>query len=114
VIQWSENFETMLRETLSPAKLDYIIKHEAEKRVEVYVEEDQRALAIGKNGQNVRLAGIILGWEIDILNTAELSSNADDKAKKEEVAEEKVEASETPVAEEKIETPEVVAEEKKE
>jgi len=111
VIQWSENFETMLRETLSPAKLDYIIKHEAEKRVEVYVEEDQRALAIGKNGQNVRLAGIILGWEIDILNTAELSSNADDKAKKEEV----VETSETsPAAEEKIETPEIVAEEKKE
>lgn len=97
VIQWSENFETMLRETLSPAKLDYIIKHEDEKRVEVYVEEDQRALAIGKNGQNVRLAGIILGWEIDILNTAELSSNAD---KKEEVAEEK------------IKTPEVAAEEK--
>lgn len=108
VIQWSENFETMLRETLSPAKLDYIIKHEAEKRVEVYVEEDQRALAIGKNGQNVRLAGIILGWEIDILNTAELSSNADDKAKKEE----KAEASETTAAEEKIETPEVAVEEK--
>jgi N utilization substance protein A len=115
VIQWSENFETMLRETLSPAKLDYIIKHEAEKRVEVYVEEDQRALAIGKNGQNVRLAGIILGWEIDILNTAELSSNSD---KKEEAAEEKIETPEVATeekVEEKVEAPaEEKAEEKKE
>ncbi|MDD3066379.1 MAG: transcription termination factor NusA [Candidatus Gracilibacteria bacterium] len=112
VIQWSENFETMLRETLSPAKLDYIIKHEAEKRVEVYVEEDQRALAIGKNGQNVRLAGIILGWEIDILNTAELSSNADDKTKKEEVVEEKVETSEVASEENIEEKTEAAVEEK--
>jgi N utilization substance protein A len=75
VIEWSEKFETMLRETLSPAKIDKIVKHEDEKRVDVYVEEDQRALAIGKNGQNVRLASEIMGWEIDILNTSELQGD---------------------------------------
>lgn len=74
VIQFTEDFEKLLRETLSPAKIDFIQKYEAEKRVEVYVAEDQRALAIGKQGQNVRLAGEILGWEIDVLNTAELES----------------------------------------
>jgi len=77
VIEFSEDFETMLKEVLSPAKLDHFVKHDDEKRVEVYVAEDQRALAIGKNGQNVRLAGEIMGWEIDILNTAELSGEVE-------------------------------------
>ncbi len=72
VIEYSDDFETLLKESLSPAKIDYFVKHDDEKRVEVYVAEDQRALAIGKSGQNVRLAGEIMGWEIDILNTAEL------------------------------------------
>ncbi len=77
VIEYSDDFETMLKETLSPAKIDHFVKHDDEKRVEVYVSEDQRALAIGKSGQNVRLAGQILEWEIDILNTAELEGEVD-------------------------------------
>lgn len=76
VIEWTENFDALLRETLSPAKIDMIVKHEAEKRVEVYVGEDQRALAIGKSGQNVRLASEIMGWEIDIMNSADLEAPA--------------------------------------
>jgi transcription termination/antitermination protein NusA len=74
VIEYSKDFESMLKETLSPAKIDHFVKYDDEKRVEVYVTEDQRALAIGKSGQNVRLAGDIMGWEIDVLNTAELES----------------------------------------
>ncbi|MBU1089290.1 transcription termination factor NusA [Patescibacteria group bacterium] len=85
VIEYSDDFETMLKETLSPAKIDYFVKHDDEKRVEVYVAEDQRALAIGKSGQNVRLAGEIMGWEIDILNTAELEGEV--KLKEEENSE---------------------------
>ncbi len=77
VIEYSDDFETMLKESLSPAKIDYFVKHDDEKRVEVYVAEDQRALAIGKSGQNVRLAGEIMDWEIDILNTAELEGEVD-------------------------------------
>jgi len=89
VIEFSDDFETMLKETLSPAKIDYFVKHDDEKRVEVYVMEDQRALAIGKSGQNVRLAGEIMDWEIDILNTAELEGEVETKGgdeKKEEAA----------------------------
>lgn len=84
VIEWSDDFDTLLKETLSPAKIDHILKHEKEKRVEVYVAEDQRALAIGKNGQNVRLASEIMGWEIDILNTAELEGEISMETKAEE------------------------------
>jgi len=84
VIEYSEDCETMLKETLSPAKIDHFVKHDDEKRVEVYVAEDQRALAIGKSGQNVRLAGEILGWEIDVLNTAELEGEVDLKEEKED------------------------------
>lgn len=84
VIEWSDDFDTLLRETLSPAKIEYINKIESEKRVEVYVNEDQRALAIGKAGQNVRLASEILDWEIDVLNASEISDDnvlADSEAK---------------------------------
>lgn len=104
VIEFSEDFETMLKEVLSPAKLDHFVKHDDEKRVEVYVAEDQRALAIGKSGQNVRLAGEILGWDIDILNTAELSGEV--------AVEEEKGASEKPAEDEKTESAEKVVEEK--
>lgn len=109
VIEYSEDFETMLKEVLSPAKLDHFVKHDDEKRVEVYVAEDQRALAIGKSGQNVRLAGEILGWDIDILNTAELSGEVavEDAEGKKPADEEKADSAEAKpaekVAEEKTE-----------
>ncbi|MCF7836366.1 transcription termination factor NusA [Candidatus Gracilibacteria bacterium] len=103
VIEFSEDFETMLKEVLSPAKLDHFVKHDDEKRVEVYVAEDQRALAIGKNGQNVRLAGEIMGWEIDILNTAELSGEVETE-EKDDSRKEKSD-SEKPTEDEKTEKP---------
>lgn len=87
VIEWSDDFDTLLQECLLPAKIDKLVKHEKEKRVEVYVREDQRAWAIGRNGQNVRLAGRIMGYEIDVLNTSELEEGAaldgEDKEKSE-------------------------------
>ena len=73
VMQWTENFEELVREALSPARIDVIKTYPESKRIEAYVAEDQRALAIGRNGQNVRLAGELLGWEIDVLNTAEMA-----------------------------------------
>ncbi|MFH0834480.1 MAG: transcription termination factor NusA [Patescibacteria group bacterium] len=109
VIEYSDDFETMLKEVLSPAKLDHFVKHDDEKRVEVYVAEDQRALAIGKSGQNVRLAGEILGWDIDVLNTAELSGEVsveEDNSKKDESNEKdsaEKPAEEAPATEEKSE-----------
>ena len=56
---------------MAPAKTAVIKLFENEKRAKVYVQPDQRPLAIGKQGQNVRLASFLTGWEIDILDISE-------------------------------------------
>ncbi|MBD3361075.1 transcription termination/antitermination protein NusA [Candidatus Peregrinibacteria bacterium] len=71
IIQWSENMEGYIKTALAPAKTSVIELDEKEKRARVYVQPDQRPLAIGKQGQNVRLASNLTGWEIDILDISE-------------------------------------------
>lgn len=83
IIQWSENIEEYLKTALAPAKTSVIELFEAEKRAKVFVQPDQRPLAIGKQGQNVRLASILTGWEIDILDIAEYKGKATEGEKKE-------------------------------
>ena len=64
IIVWSENVSEYIREALSPAE---VIKVEVEgKKAKVYVSEEQQSIAIGKQGQNVRLASRLTGYEIDI------------------------------------------------
>lgn len=70
VIEWSENPEHFIEDSLSPAKiLSVEIQNEEEKRAIVRVSEDQQSLAIGRGGQNVRLAAKLTGWHIDIQST---------------------------------------------
>lgn len=69
IIQWSENPSQFIEESLSPAKVIRIEIEETEKRAVVHVSEDQQSLAIGKGGQNVRLAAKLTGWKIDIQST---------------------------------------------
>ncbi len=71
IIPWSANPKDFIIESLKPAKISGIDINETEKRAKVYVPQDQRALAIGKGGQNVRLASILTGWEIDILDAVD-------------------------------------------
>ncbi len=71
IIQWSENMEEYIETALAPAKTSVIKLEEKDRRAKVYVQPDQRPLAIGKQGQNVRLASILTGWEIDILDISE-------------------------------------------
>lgn len=87
VIQWSEKMEEFIQAALSPAKIAVIKLFEEEKRAKVYVQPDQRPLAIGKQGQNVRLASILTGWEIDILDISEYEGTVPKPEEKEEVAE---------------------------
>lgn len=68
VIPWDENAAKFIQEALKPAKIAKVEVEEDKKLAKVYVAQDQRALAIGKNGQNVRLASNLTGWEIDILD----------------------------------------------
>ncbi|NOY35551.1 MAG: transcription termination/antitermination protein NusA [bacterium] len=66
IIEWSEDISEFIANSLSPAKvLDVEIKEE-ERAAAVTVDEDQLSLAIGKSGQNVRLAAKLTGWKIDI------------------------------------------------
>ncbi|MBQ8992016.1 transcription termination/antitermination protein NusA [Candidatus Saccharibacteria bacterium] len=65
IITWSDNVSEYIREALSPAE---VIKVEVEgKNAKVYVSDEQQSIAIGKQGQNVRLASKLTGYEIDII-----------------------------------------------
>ncbi len=70
VIEWSENPEHFIEDALSPAKvLSVEITDEENRQAVVKVTEDQQSLAIGRGGQNVRLAAKLTGWRIDIQGT---------------------------------------------
>jgi transcription termination/antitermination protein NusA len=68
IIRWSDSLETLIMNGLKPATihLDNIYPDESQHSAVVLVDEDQQSLAIGKRGQNVRLASRLCGWEIDI------------------------------------------------
>ncbi|MEQ1499923.1 MAG: transcription termination factor NusA [Parcubacteria group bacterium] len=69
IIEWSEDPKKFIEDALSPAKTISVTTNEAEKQATVVVSEDQQSLAIGKGGQNVRLAAKLTGWKIDIQST---------------------------------------------
>lgn len=66
IIDWSEDPAKFIEEALSPAKIQKIDINKEENKATVTVAEDQQSLAIGKGGQNVRLAAKLTGWKIDI------------------------------------------------
>jgi len=67
IVQWSEDAAQFAANALSPARISKVlILDAAERRMEVIVEEKQQSLAIGKKGQNVRLASKLIGWQIDV------------------------------------------------
>jgi len=66
IIEWSEDAASFIKESLSPATVLEVTIHEADHRATVSVSEDQQSLAIGRGGQNVRLAAKLTGWNIDI------------------------------------------------
>lgn len=66
IIEWSNSAETMISNALSPAKITSVTLNEADRQATVVVADDQFSLAIGKGGQNVRLAAKLTGWKIDI------------------------------------------------
>mgnify|MGYP001574671138 FL=1 len=70
IIEWSNNPEDLIGNALSPAKIIEVKANDKTREAEVIVDEDQLSLAIGKMGQNVRLAAKITGWKIDIKSRA--------------------------------------------
>ncbi len=68
IIEWSEDQAAFIKEALSPATVVSVELDEADHRAVVTVTEDQQSLAIGRGGQNVRLAAKLTGWNIDIIS----------------------------------------------
>jgi len=66
IIEWSSDPKRFVEDSLSPAKIMDVEINEAENKAIAYVTEDQQSLAIGRGGQNVRLAAKLTGWKIDI------------------------------------------------
>ena len=73
IIQWSPDEATFLVNALAPAEVSKVMIDEEEERVEVVVPDEQLSLAIGRRGQNVRLASQLCGWQIDIMTEAQES-----------------------------------------
>jgi N utilization substance protein A len=74
VTNYTSNPSLYITRALSPAKISSINILEAEKKAEVYLRPDQVSLAIGKGGYNIKLAGKLTGYEIDVYREAELDS----------------------------------------
>lgn len=67
IIPYTEDLGTFIVNALQPATVSKVVIHEEDERIEVVVAEDQLSLAIGRRGQNVRLASQLSGWALDIL-----------------------------------------------
>jgi N utilization substance protein A len=67
ILTWTEDIASFVVKALQPAEVQKVVLYDEEQRLEVVVPEDQLSLAIGRRGQNVRLASSLCGWDIDIL-----------------------------------------------
>jgi N utilization substance protein A len=73
IVPWSPDPATFVVNALAPAEVAKVVMDEEQRRIEVVVPDDQLSQAIGRRGQNVRLASQLTGWDIDILTEAEES-----------------------------------------
>ncbi|MEK7509542.1 MAG: transcription termination factor NusA [Patescibacteria group bacterium] len=96
VVEWSENPSEFVKEALKPAQVMEIELNEEESRATVQVAEDQQSLAIGRGGQNVRLAARLTGWKIDIRSLGGEQVETGESAEKKERIPADLPAGETP------------------
>ncbi len=74
IVPWSNDIASFIVNALQPAAVAKVVLDEDKKRMDVVVPEEQLSLAIGRRGQNVRLASMLSGWDIDIMTEAEESA----------------------------------------
>ncbi len=82
IIQWSPDHATFIVNALAPAEVSKVVLDEEAERIEVVVPDEQLSLAIGRRGQNVRLASQLTGWNIDILTETEESERRQEEFRK--------------------------------
>ncbi|MDD4909808.1 MAG: transcription termination factor NusA [Candidatus Omnitrophica bacterium] len=83
IVRYSDDTREYIKNALAPAKITEIRLDKDSQRAEVVVEDDQLSLAIGKHGQNVRLASGLVGWELDIRTKSQLEAKAEEKKRAE-------------------------------
>jgi N utilization substance protein A len=74
IIPWNEDVTVFVRSALAPAEISMVRVVPSNNTLEIVVEDDQLSLAIGRKGQNVRLASQITGWKVDILSKSKLDA----------------------------------------
>lgn len=84
IIRWNDSAEVLIMNALKPAEIESITLNDEVQEAEVVVAEDNLSLAIGKKGQNVRLAAKLTGWDINIVSSADASVHATGSAEFEE------------------------------
>jgi transcription termination/antitermination protein NusA len=72
IVKWNEDLETFAKSALAPADITNIVRNTEEHTLDVIVEDDQLSLAIGRRGQNVRLAAMLSGWKVNIVSKSKL------------------------------------------
>lgn len=81
IVPWSSDIASFIVNALQPAAVAKVVLDEDKKRMDVVVPEEQLSLAIGRRGQNVRLASMLSGWDIDIMTEAEESTRRAEETK---------------------------------
>ncbi|MDQ3995798.1 MAG: transcription termination factor NusA [Gemmatimonadota bacterium] len=79
IVPWSPDPERFAKLALAPARVARVFSDPANKTIQAVVDEDQLSLAIGRNGQNVRLASELTGWKIDLYSSREWIERAGDQ-----------------------------------
>jgi len=118
IILWDEDPKQLIMNALSPAEVDDIELDEKTNTAKIYVPQDQVSLAIGRSGQNVRLASKLTGWNLDIVKESEAGSSDDEATNTDDKTEPEVtetddtdELQKTPPTDESAPTSETSAEE---
>ena len=82
IVLWSEDIATFVVNALGPAEVDKVIIEEELNKIDIIVPDEQLSLAIGRRGQNVRLASSVTGWDIDILTISQESDRRNEELKR--------------------------------
>lgn len=87
IVRWSDDIKEYAKNALSPAELGEVKVDKENKKLIITVNDDQLSLAIGKHGQNVRLASDLIKWGIDIISKGDTKEKSEEKEKKSKVEE---------------------------
>ena len=77
MIHYSSNLNLYVQRALAPAKISSMTINEEEKRIEVYLQPDEVSLAIGKGGYNIKLASMLVGYQIDVFREIDEADGED-------------------------------------